>query len=148
MGGRLVDSLDEVTLYVARQSLMAYLPQVYHSLPEDNVSFLKGFMYIVQQVFDGVSDQVAGIHKLFDPRHTEPEFLPWLASWLAITLNPEWDDLHRRKMLRAATLLFPHRGTALAIKEFVRIYTGAEVELEENAWPHAGFRIQFALRQA
>ena len=144
VGGALITAREEVTLFVSRQSLMAYLPQVYHSLPDDNVGFLRGLLYIVQHVFDGVTDQISDVHRLFDPRHTEPEFLPWLASWLAITLNPEWDDLHRRRMLRAAAHLFPHRGTAFAIREFVRIYTGADVEVEENVWPHVGFRVGVA----
>ena len=41
----------------------------------------------------------------------------------------------------AATQLFPDRGTAKAIREFVRIYVGARVEIKENSWPFQGFRI-------
>ena len=41
----------------------------------------------------------------------------------------------------AATQLFPDRGTAKAIRDFVHIYVGANVVIEENAWPFQGFRI-------
>lgn len=139
--GEIIEGQQEVELTVARQSLVNYLPQIYQQPEDDRTSFLTNFLYIVQTLQDRVSMRLDNVHELFDPRSTEPDFLPWLASWLAITLSPEWDDLERRKMLRAATELFPHRGTARAIEEFVRIYTGAEVEVIENEWPYAGFRI-------
>lgn len=139
--GELVEVSREVVLTVARRSLVDFLPQIYHQPEDERASFLKNFLYIVQTLQDRVSNRLDTIHQLFDPRSTEPDFLPWLASWLAITLSPEWDDLERRKMLRAATELFPYRGTARAIEQFVRIYTGAEVEVIENDWPYSGFRI-------
>jgi phage tail-like protein len=139
--GEIIEVQHEVELTVARQSLVDYLPQIYQQPEDDRTSFLKNFLYIVQTLQDRVSMRLDSVHELFDPRSTEPEFLPWLASWLAITLSPEWDDLERRKMLRAATELFPHRGTARAIEQFVQIYTGADVEVIENEWPYAGFRI-------
>jgi phage tail-like protein len=139
--GEVVDARSRVVLMVSRQSLVDYLPQIYQQPEEDGDSSLKNFLYIVQSLHDRVSRRLDTVHELFDPRSTEPEFLPWLASWMAITLSPEWSDLDRRKMLRAATELFPHRGTARSIESFVRIYTGAEVEVMENEWPFAGFRI-------
>ncbi len=139
--GEIIEGHQEVELTVARQSLVDYLPQIYQQPEDDRTSFLTNFLYIVQTLQDRVSMRLDTVHELFDPRSTEPDFLPWLASWLAITLSPEWDDLERRKMLRAATELFPHRGTARAIEQFVRIYTGAEVEVIENEWPYSGFRI-------
>lgn len=139
--GEIIDVQQDVMLTVARQSLVDYLPQIYQQPEDERTSFLKNFLYIVQTLQDRVSMRLDTVHELFDPRSTEPEFLPWLASWLAITLSPEWDDLERRKMLRAATELFPHRGTARAIERFVEIYTGADVEVVENEWPYAGFRI-------
>jgi len=139
--GMLVPKDVEVSLRVNRMSLVQYLPQVYQQTALDGASWLKGFLYIIQSVYDSVAFRLGRVHELFDPRTADPEFLPWLASWMAISLNPDWTTLQRRKMLMAATQLFPHRGTAKAIREFVRIYAGANVEIEENAWPFQGFRI-------
>lgn len=139
--GLLVQREVEVQLRINRSSLVQYLPQVYQQTALDGASWLKGFLYIVQSLYDGVSHRITRIHDLFDPRTTDPDFLPWLASWLAISLNPDWNTLQRRQMLMAATRLFPDRGTAKAIREFVRIYAGANVEIEENSWPFQGFRI-------
>jgi phage tail-like protein len=140
--GLVVARESEVTLRVSRRNLIAFLPQIFQqSEMEGGGSFLRGFLNVIQQVHDSVSDRVNDLHRLFDPRTSDPDFIPWLASWLAISLNPDWTTLQRRKMLMAAAQLFPDRGTAKAIREFVRIYVGAKVEIEENAWPFQGFRI-------
>lgn len=140
--GLLVPRESEVVLRISRQSLVGYLPQAFQQPELDGGgSFLRGLLYIIHNIYDSVSLRLADLHKVFDPRTTDPDFLPWLAGWLAITLNPDWSTLQRRKMLMAATQLFPDRGTSKAIREFVRIYVGARVEIRENAWPFQGFRI-------
>jgi len=139
--GLLVSKDVEVELRVSRQSLVQFLPQVFQQTAMDGASWLKGFLYIIQHEYDSVARRLERLHELFDPRSTDPDFLPWLASWLAISLNPDWNTLQRRQMLMAATRLFPDRGTAKAIREFVRIYAGANVEIEENSWPFQGFKI-------
>ena len=140
--GLLVPKESEVMLRISRTSLVNNLPQVFQQTESDGGgNFLRGFLNIIQTVYDTVGLRMRTIHELFDPRSTDPDFLPWLASWLAISLNPEWSTLQRRRMLMAAASLFPYRGTSKAIREFVRIYTGAKVDIEENSWPFEGFRI-------
>lgn len=139
--GQLVDRDRQVTLHIARKNLVRFLPQVYQQSASDRDSFLRGFLSVVQQLSDRTTRRLDHLHELFDPRTTDPDFLPWLASWLALVVSPDWTELQSRKMLLAAARLFPYRGTARAIAEFVRIYTGADVHVEENAWPFAGFRI-------
>lgn len=138
--GILVDRHAEIALSVSRTSLVQYLPKIYQQSATEG-SYLRGFLYIIQTMSDGIGGRINDLHRLFDPRTTDEEFLPWLASWLAISLNSEWTELQTRQMLLAATRLFPYRGTAHCIKEFVRIYSGCEVEISENDWPFKGFRI-------
>lgn len=140
--GLLVPKESEVQLQISRQSLVGFLPQAFQQPEMDGGgNFLRGFLNIIHHIYDSVNTRLQRVHEVFDPRTTDPEFLPWLAGWLAITLNPDWNTLQRRKMLMAATQLFPDRGTAKAIREFVRIYVGAKVEIRENDWPFEGFRI-------
>jgi phage tail-like protein len=140
--GLLVPKESEVLLRISRQSLIGFLPQAYQQPELDGGgNFLRGLLNIVQHTYDSVNSRIKSVHELFDPRSTDPDFLPWLASWLAISLNPDWSLLERRKMLMAATQLFPIRGTSKAIREFVRIYVNARVDIEENSWPFQGFRI-------
>lgn len=140
-GGILVDRHQEILLHVCRQNLVQFLPNAYQESARAPESFLRGFLYIVQHLQDRVGQRLDRIHELFDPRTTDPEFLPWLASWMATSLNSEWGELESRKMLLAATQMFSYRGTAKAIAEFVRIYTSANVQIEENQWPFKGFRV-------
>jgi phage tail-like protein len=140
--GSTVPRETEVTLKVSRRSLMGFLPRIFQQTEmEGGGTFLRSFLNIIQHTYDSYSSRISRIHDLFDPRTTDPDFLPWLGSWLAIGLNPDWTELQRRKMLMAATQLFPDRGTARAVSEFVRIYVGANVVVEENTWPFKGFRI-------
>lgn len=140
--GLLVDRTRDIRLSVARTNMVSYLPAVFQqSSAVEGQGFLRGFLYIVQALADKTSQRLTKIDQLFDPRTSDPEFLPWLASWLAIGLNRDWTELQTRKMLLAATQLFPYRGTAKAIQDFVHIYTGATVVIEENTWPFKGFRI-------
>jgi phage tail-like protein len=140
--GTLVPRETEVVLQVSRRSLLGFLPRIFQQTEvEGGGTFLRSFLNIIQHTYDSYSGRISRIHQLFDPRTTDPDFLPWLGSWLAIGLNPDWTELQRRKMLMAATQLFPHRGTAHAVSEFVRIYVGANVAVEENTWPFKGFRI-------
>jgi phage tail-like protein len=139
--GILVDRSAEVLLRVSRANLVRYLPTAFQQVAQAPDSWLRGFLYIIQQLFDRVQGRVDDAHRLFDPRTADPEFLPWLASWLAISLDSAWDELKTRQMLMAATSLFPYRGTSRSISEFVQIYTDASVKIEENTWPFKGFRI-------
>ena len=139
--GMLVYAETDIVLTVNRQNLVGFLPQVFRQSTEEGAPFLKGFLYIVQTLYDSVNQRVARLHELFDPRTADADFMPWLASWLALTLNPDWTVLQRRKMIMAAAKLFPVRGTAMAIREFVQIYVGVDVTIEENSWPFNGFRI-------
>lgn len=140
--GILLDKDREIVLRVSRSNLVQFLPQVFQQTADaDGSSFLKGFLYILQSVYDSIGKQLDKGHQLYDPRTTHEEFLPWLAGWMSITLNRDWTTLQTRKMLLAATRLFPYRGTARAIAEFVRIYAGAKVVVEENSWPFKGFRV-------
>jgi phage tail-like protein len=141
VAGDHADRQSAIQLQVSRASLVQYLPQVYQQAAADEVGFLRGYLYVVQHVVDRFQEQLDHVHEIFDPRTTPPEFFDWLAGWLAIALNRDWTELQTRKMLMAATRLFPHRGTAYAISEFIRIYTGARVEVQENTWPFQGFRV-------
>ena len=122
-GGILVDTAREVSLDVARVNLVNYLPAVYQQTTSPTgESFIKGFLYIIQALSDKTTRRLDRLDKLFDPRTTDPEFLPWLGSWMSIALNRDWTELQTRQMLLAATQLFPYRGTARAITDFVKIY--------------------------
>ena len=51
-------------------------------------------------------------------------FLPWLASWLALVLDDKWPTEKKRELVKKAHRLFNKRGTPEGLKEILEIYIG------------------------
>jgi phage tail-like protein len=72
----------------------------------------------------GLEQTIAAIAALFEPRETREEFLPWLASWVALGLRADWTDAQKREFLANIVPLYRRRGTKENLAELLRIYTG------------------------
>jgi hypothetical protein len=66
---------------------------------------------------------------------TDAEFLPWLATWVALFLDEEWDEAKRRRLISEAVELYRWRGTVLGLKRYLEIYVGLIPEIREWSWP-------------
>ena len=141
MKGQAIDSSTPIHIHVAKQSYVRFLPQIYQTESAVGSSFLKEYLWIFQHSVESITSQIDNAHKYYDPRETPPEFLPWLASWLALTLDVDWPEIKKRKMLQAAANMYRYRGTKRALKEVLRIFVGQEPRILENTWPYKGFRI-------
>lgn len=140
--GHMVDSSSVVKLYIAKQSLVRFLPSVFQmSGVGVDSDFLRRFLWIFHHQYETLQDQVDEMDKLFRPLDTREEFLPWLASWLALTLDADWPVSRKRKLIRRAAELYAIRGTARALRSFLEIFTGLAPEIDENRWPFRGFRV-------
>lgn len=96
---------------------------------------LGAFLLPFERHMDTLSDIVEHIAEVFDPSLTEPEFLPWLATWVSLALDPDWDEARRRELIAKAVDLYRHRGTVRGLKEYLKIYTGLEPDIREWSWP-------------
>jgi phage tail P2-like protein len=74
------------------------------------------------QPVTGLAALIAGSDRFFDPLRTEPEFLPWLAGWVAFTVRADWDEETTRGFLREAVSLYRLRGTAEGLRRMLQIY--------------------------
>jgi phage tail-like protein len=72
----------------------------------------------------GLEEIIAAIGTLFDPKETREDFLPWLASWVALGLRADWTELQQRDFLAKIVPLYRRRGTKENLAELLRIYTG------------------------
>jgi phage tail-like protein len=97
--------------------------------------FLLGFEAVLlgsgEPQHRGLEETIARIYTYFEPgatlgegERTPPEFLPWLAGWVALTLREDWDEPRQRDLIAKAALLYRLRGTKRGVEEFLRIYTG------------------------
>lgn len=122
-----------------------YLPGIYQVDAEKGAligRYLKIFEKILSGIDDGVTaDQaeVEGIeriidrmHEFFAPETTPGEFLDWLAGWAALILRQDWDETAKRRLIRKIIPLYAKRGTRSGLSEYLQIFVGPNVQLEEN----------------
>lgn len=141
MKGQLVDNTTLVRLKIAKRNYIQFLPQIYQVETATGHGFLREFLWIFQHQLESISGKLDGGHRYYDPRETPDDFLPWLASWVAMALDVDWPAVKKRKMIRAAAEMYKYRGTRRALKEMLAIFIGRTPSIEENAWPYEGFRV-------
>jgi phage tail-like protein len=78
-----------------------------------------------------LEQEINHLFKYFDPKLAPNEFLPWLASWINLSLDDDVQEQRRRKFIRRAAGLYRRKGTPGALVEFLEIYTGKSVRLTE-----------------
>lgn len=83
-----------------------------------------------------------------DPDVAPAEFLPWLANWFGVLLQPDWSEAQRRAYLRHAGFIFARRGTRAALKKVLEIFTGVEPDIDDTAndLPPFTFRVRLPMR--
>ncbi|MBE9009100.1 hypothetical protein IQ250_02650 [Pseudanabaenaceae cyanobacterium LEGE 13415] len=68
-------------------------------------------------------EQVIGLIPLYlDPQQTPEEFLPWLASWVALSLRDDWEPEVKREFVQNMVRLYRIRGTRAGLEELLKLY--------------------------
>jgi len=67
-----------------------------------------------------------------DPWLTPADFVPWLAGWVGIVLDPAWPMGRRRAAIARAAELYRWRGTTQGIVAAVELATGVSPEVTES----------------
>lgn len=140
--GARVDLEDEgqkVELTISDRSVVGYLPQIYQRSDLTGRSFVRDFMWIVQHLQFQVDEKLENCEQYFDPHECPPEFLEYLASWVALTLEAGWPETKKRSLIKKAVELYHLRGTPRGLRVYLRIFTGVDPVIIENAWPFEGF---------
>ncbi len=123
--------IKKIKILYPRVSYLQYLPRIYQEDPASKW-FLERFLSIFQHFLSGFEDEISNISKYFDPTSTDKEFLPWLASWLALTLDEKWPEEKRRELIKKAHQLFRMRGTLRGLQEILEIHTGRKFPVLEH----------------
>lgn len=117
-----------------------YLPAIYREDP-----FLGRFLLPFEAELTRIEDLLASVDRYCAPALTDSEFLPWLASWVALVLDEEWDEARRRRLIGEAVTLYRWRGTPRGLKRYLEIYTNLAPDIREWRWP-GGMQIGVASR--
>jgi phage tail-like protein len=92
-----------------------------------------------QQLCAGLDDVLAPVlstldclDAYFDPKLTPPDFLDWLADWVGAAVDDNWVEPKRRQLVGQAGELYRWQGTMQGIANYVELYIGTPVEVEDN----------------
>ena len=102
----------------------------------------------------GLEQTIAKLHTYFIPgpgiedgKRAPQEFLPWLASWVALSLREDWDVEEQRRLLSRIVSLYAKRGTKSGLEEMLETYTGEDAVIYEFDQPAHYFQVEITLRE-
>ncbi len=139
--GEMIDIEDpntKVELSIADSSIERHLPQLYQRSDLTGRNFLKDFLWVFQHLGNQTDEKLEGLERFFDPLECPKEFLNYIASWVAFTVEDDWPEGKKRNLLKKAVELYHIRGTARGLRVFLRIFTGVDPMIHENVWHSTG----------
>lgn len=126
--------MDSETL----SSYVKNLPPALWSAERDPAQFLGRALRIFEKVLTGIPDGVAlqsggrtyppleetiaRLHRVVSPRHTAPEFLPWLATWVAEELRSDLSEAQQRKLLADLAAIYRQRGLKQGLLAYLAVF--------------------------
>jgi phage tail-like protein len=144
------------SIHTPTKQLLDYLPAIYHEADESaGPSYLALYLRAFERILfggpelksedsaedpadtieDGIEEEVARIPSLFDPWQTPEEFLPWQASWAALSFHPELDLARRRNLLGHIIPLYRIRGTRKYIEDLLALCLDTFVTVTDTDLP-------------
>jgi phage tail-like protein len=119
---------------------LRYLPSIF----QEN-EFLGRYLRIFETIWEPLEWRQNHINLYFDPRTCPPSFLPWLAGWLDMAVNPYWPEARIRRLIAEAADLYRWRGTAYGLKRLIEVVTGLTPTITEDPSQPFVFRISLAI---
>lgn len=133
---------------------LEYLPAIFHADPSEDpaqppkASYLGQFLLPFEEVLIGFEDLLSVIDRYFTPAltpsGTDQDFLRWLAGWVALVLDENWDEAKQRRLIGEAVKLYRLRGMVPGLERYLEIYDDRIApDIREGRWP-AGMQIGVA----
>lgn len=105
---------------------LQYLPAIYR---QD--AFIRNLLLIFESVLLPLEKVVGTLPLYTEPEMAPEEFLPWLAHWVALSLDSAWPVERQRVLIARAVEIYRWRGTRRGLKLHVEAYTGVEPLIQE-----------------
>jgi phage tail-like protein len=114
-----------------------FLPDLFREsdAPSPVAPAIHRLVRIIDAVFAEFRDKLDGISDFFDPATAPKDFLPWLASWMALVLRADWEESQQRAVLAKIIPLYSKRGTKAGLEEYLKIYAGEGVTIKDEMTP-------------
>ena len=95
-------------------------------------SFVQRLTGALDEVLAPVLSSLDNLDAYLDPDLAPEDFVQWLGGWVGLALDESLPSERRRAVLAEAVGLYRVRGTAGGLAAYLRLLTGAEVEIEET----------------
>ncbi|HWQ48886.1 MAG TPA: phage tail protein [Methanosarcina sp.] len=134
---KLSPEVSTVTIFFPKVSYLKYLPSVYSENPA-NRDFLDRFLAIFESLFFEIDFTIDHLGRWFDAAGTPPEFLEWLASWVAAdqggesTARKKISEAKQREFISQAVSMYRERGTRQGLEDLIYLYIGKKPIIIEN----------------
>ena len=128
--GRSTPVLRQLKVEFDHETYLKNLPAIYREESECG-DVLKRLLSLFETFFDGAEKKIENLALVFDPHVIPSEFLAWLAGWLALELDDQWDDSKKRLAITKAFEMYGRRGTVRGLRDAVRFALGIDVTIEE-----------------
>jgi phage tail-like protein len=147
----------------APSSYLQHLPEMFRGKDENgDPVFLGDYLKIFEAMLssrddapapggkkiDGIEQRLEEFVEYLDPALTpvndpaaailDSEFLTYLATWVALVLDQNWDLKRKREWLRQIVPLYKRRGTKAGLTAYLNMFIGKQVLVTE---PPGGFII-------
>jgi phage tail-like protein len=123
--GKRSPALRALRIYYPRFSyLRRYLPAVYED-DESSAGFIERFLANGEGLLSDLEGQIERAEFLLDVRTAPAEYIEWLAGWMGVAFDADWEDRRRRLFLEHAELIYRWRGTEIGLRAAIRVATEA-----------------------
>jgi phage tail-like protein len=100
--------------------------------PNRGPSFLSRMLLIYETLWEPLEQRQDHIGMYYDPRTCPAQLLPFLSSWLQLSLDRHWPEPRRRRLLRDAMDLYRWRGTSFGLARMIEVCTGITPTVTED----------------
>src|SRR5437899_1193817 len=128
---------------------LKYLPQIFLGTDPSGPVFLDGYLKVFEALLSGRDDAavaslegtIATFPDRLDPGLTPIDgdtatplhsaFLDYLAGWVALSFDQNWELDKRREWLKRIVPLYKRRGTRAGLSEYLAMFVGHQAKVEE-----------------
>lgn len=146
----------------APSTYLRHLPEIFRSpLPDGSTPFLGEFLKVFEALLagredaraigvDGIEDLIGRFPEFIDAALApvddaaataapfRSQFLDYLASWAALSLDQNWDLEKKRQWTRRIMPMYRRRGTRAGLQDYLDTFVGGDVVISE---PPGGFTL-------
>jgi phage tail-like protein len=128
--GKTTPVVSQMRVEFDHRSYLEDLPAIYR-MTDGGSDFLLRFVSLFETFFGGIEGEIDGLSRLFEPQAAPKQLLPWLASWLALELDEDWDEKRQRDAIAAAFDRYARRGTADGLRRALLDLTQVNAIIDE-----------------